>query len=500
MTFLIRPARRMNKQKNPNRQEILDRLENYLKGNYEEPIQILCGFWKDQQEAITYQELREAVMAGTLNEDTFRLWSQDYSRLLTDKLQSVWEEAMQAGSVSQQLMQRAGFEFDTQKVGVVKWIQRRGAEFVTSVTQEQKQAIQSLLVKSVIEGHSTDELARFIRPCIGLTEAQAKANLKYYDNIVATLKKEHPRMKLESIRKKAKEAAVKYAERQHRQRAMTIAQTEMVFAYNKGADEAIRQAQAQGMIGTVRKRWSTSGDDGVCDICNSLDGIEVDLDSDFSFKGKVLFMGHHRLPPAHPRCACAVEYIETSEPLQIPTEIHNMDEMSGLSAGVAEETGEGEGHEKPNYLGSLDDTSEDMIKSTLEKYELDIVKSDIENAVVITKTGLVFQCYGNKNGVYPNLDLGEELIGASVTHNHPIGSSNEYSFSNDDINLFISYGLKLLRGIDERYIYEFSRNPLEIDNYATMEEMMNSDGDLARHEAVIARAEELGIGYRRWKR
>ena len=57
-----------------------------------------------------------------------------------------------------------------------------------------------------------------------------------------------------------------------------------------------------------------------------------------------------------------------------------------------------------------------------------ITLMDIENAVVITKTGLVFQCYGNKNGVYPNLDLGEELMGASVTHNHPIGSSNEYSF------------------------------------------------------------------------
>lgn len=160
------------------------------------------------------------------------------------------------------------------------------------------------------EGHTVDELARLIRPCIGLTEGQAKANARYYDNIVANLRKEHPRMKIESIRKKAREAALKYAERQHRERAFTIAQTESAFAYNRGADEGIRQAQAEGYLGIVKKRWSTSGDDGVCEICASLEGMEIDMDAEFDFKGKILFRGHKLLPPAHPRCACAIEYIE----------------------------------------------------------------------------------------------------------------------------------------------------------------------------------------------
>ena len=91
-----------------------------------------------------------------------------------------------------------------------------------------------------------------------------------------------------------------------------IAQTERAFAYNRGADEGVRQAQEQGLLGIVKKRWSTSGDDGVCSICSSLDGVEVDMDKEFDFKGKILFRGHHMLPPAHPRCACAVEYIEES--------------------------------------------------------------------------------------------------------------------------------------------------------------------------------------------
>ena len=91
---------------------------------------------------------------------------------------------------------------------------------------------------------------------------------------------------------------------------MTIAQTESAFAYNRGADEGIRQAQTEGYLGIVKKRWSTSGDDGVCEICASLEGTEIDMDTEFDFKGKVLFRGHKLLPPAHPRCACAIEYIE----------------------------------------------------------------------------------------------------------------------------------------------------------------------------------------------
>ena len=164
------------------------------------------------------------------------------------------------------------------------------------------------------ESHTVDELARLIRPCIGLTEGDARANARYYDNIVATMRKEHPRMKIESIRRKALGASQKYAEKQHRARAFTIAQTESAFAYNRGADEGIRQAQGEGYLGTMVKRWSTSGDDSVCDICNALEGTEVDMDSDFDFKGKVLFAGQHMLPPAHPRCACAIEYIEVAAP------------------------------------------------------------------------------------------------------------------------------------------------------------------------------------------
>ena len=151
-----------------------------------------------------------------------------------------------------------------------------------------------------------------IRPCIGLTKPQAQANLKYYENMVKTLREQHPRMKAESIQKKARTAAMKYAERQHRQRADNIAQTEMAYAYNKGADESVRQAQEQKLIGEVIKRWSTSGDDMVCSLCSSLEGVEIGIDEEFSFKGIGTKVTTDLTPPAHPRCACAIEYIEVT--------------------------------------------------------------------------------------------------------------------------------------------------------------------------------------------
>lgn len=491
-TWWIKPAKRIKKGKSIDSQEVLQRLQRFLESDtvLEMPVRILARFWEDQQNVLGYQELRQIIQDGTVSWETLQLWTQDYSVLVANQFQKIWMDAMRAGAAEQPLLHGIRFSFQTQTSGVLNWIQQRGAAFITVCTEEQKQAIATLLTKKMRDSHTVDELSRMIRPCIGLTKEQAKANARYYDSIVENLKKEHPRMKLESIQKKAQDAAQKYAERQHRQRALTIAQTESAFAYNRGADEGIRQAQAQNLLGIVKKRWCTSGDDAVCEVCASLDGMELDMDADFKIKGRSLFQGQHMLPPAHPRCACVVEYMEVNSSQE------SMDPTSYLSAGNLETVDEKE-HEKPQYLGSLDEVSDSMIKSVLEKYESEIVESTIENAIVITKEGLVWHCYGNKENVYIDSDLGEILDGASVTHNHPRGSANEYSFSNQDMQLFLENNLKLLRGIDEFYIYELTRNPLELDEHRSIFELTEYDG---RHDKVISEAEKNGIGYRRWER
>lgn len=314
MAIRIKPATRVRKAKSIDSQEVLARLQDFLEGgaSQEQLVQVISGFWKDQRNVISYQELRQVVVDQTVSKEMLKLWTQDYSRLVANTFSVKWMEAAAAGAARQPLLQNSPFEFNMQHSGALGWLNRHGAEFVTSCIDEQRKAIAALVTKKMVDGHTVDELARLIRPCIGLTEQQAKANARYYDNIVKSLREDHPRMKEETIQKKAREAAQKYAEKQHRYRAMTIAQTESAFAYNWGADEGIRQAQAQGLIGEVRKEWSTSGDDSVCPVCSALDGTEIDMDDDFPIKLKAVFQGQHRLPPAHPRCGCAVKYIEIS--------------------------------------------------------------------------------------------------------------------------------------------------------------------------------------------
>lgn len=308
----IRPIRKVKTRES---QEVLQRLQLFLESDdvIKTPVRILTRFWEDQQHAIGYSELRQIVQDGTVSPEALQLWSQDYSVLVANQFYSVWMDAVKAGAARQPLLDDVPFSFRAQTKGILNWIRDRGAEFVTACTEEQKRAIATLLTKSIRDHHTVEELSQMIRPCIGLTKEQAKANFRYYHTIATNLRNEHPRMKAESIQRKAQEAAQKYAERQHRQRAMTIAQTESAFAYNYGADESIRQAQAQNLLGEVKKRWCTSGDDAVCEICASLDGMELEMDVDFKIKGKALFRGQHRLPPAHPRCACAVEYVEVEK-------------------------------------------------------------------------------------------------------------------------------------------------------------------------------------------
>lgn len=157
-------------------------------------------------------------------------------------------------------------------------------------------------------------------------------------------------------------------------------------------------------------------------------------------------------------------------------------------------------HDPPRLLETIDVSNQNVVQETLEKYEEQIVNSEVENAIVISENGEVYQCFGNLNGVWPDADLGEKLRGAYVTHNHPLGSDNEYSFSKADYNLFMDYNLKELCGIDDRYIYRLSRFDKTIDSYPSLREAIEQEGYMQRHSEVIHDAMEDGVGYIRRRR
>lgn len=486
MGFRIIPAKRVRKVKSKNGQEVLRRIEEYLNSDdIEEPVEILCNFWQDQQNVITYQELRQVVMDGAISQEIIQLWRQDYSVLVTNRLSALWTDAIMAGPAGQPILDDLAFEFNTQTPGILNWISEHGAGFVTDCTNEQQDAIAALVTKKMRDGHTVDELSRLIRPCIGLTEGDAKAAARFYDNIVATMKQEHPRMKVESIRRTALDATQKYAERKHRQRAMTIAQTESAYAYNIGADEGIRQAQSEGYLGIVKKKWNTSGDDAVCELCASLDGVEIGMDSDFNISGRLLFKGQHMLPPAHPRCACAVEYIEVDPPRESNFNANLEDEFADDQISMQK-------------LGEIDVEKTD---EALEYYENLFRNDNVENVIVIDKFGNVYHAAGSASSV----DIGiMDLKGACITHNHPISNGVVSFGENDFYFLRENQEIKELRCVNKEYDYSISvlkdmSNVVYNDIYREALQYFQEEGFEVQHRAMEILNERGYVKYVRKK-
>lgn len=293
--------------------DILDRLNSYLDANDGDPVQWLTRFWNDQQKAITYKELREAILAGQISETTLHEWQIAYSNLVTRRMKPLWQDAMIAANI-QAASKQGGFYFDPTARGAKEWVEIHGGEWITVIQEEQREAIAAMIGKAYSGDWDVDELARTIRPTIGLTTPQANANINFYNHVKESLLKDNPSMREATAIKRAREAATKYAAKQHRQRAQMIAETEMAFAYNNGADEGMKQAQEKGYIGKVKRVWSTADDELVCEICGGLDGVAIEMDEEFDFKGRDLYAGQKQTPPAHPRCRCAIKYEEVEPP------------------------------------------------------------------------------------------------------------------------------------------------------------------------------------------
>lgn len=165
----------------------------------------------------------------------------------------------------------------------------------------------------------------------------------------------------------------------------------------------------------------------------------------------------------------------------------------GLASGNGNKIGV-QPHDPPEFIRKLLD-GEDRRTVLLELEKL-IADEPIENAIVITKDGEIYRCTGTLNGVYPDVDLKGKLFGADVTHNHPVGSNHEYSFSKEDVSLFINYRLGLLRGFDNKFSYELDWNANNVDHQISIFEV---DEYSARHSMLIEQALVEGFGYRRKK-
>lgn len=293
--------------------QALRQLRSYL--NPEEPglVRFLCRTWNMQSTAITYKEIREAILSVRLGADVDGLsffrdameeWTQDYSTHVLNTVKPAWESALRAGAKSVE-KKVYDWKYTGQEEGIASWIESSSATFVTNSTETQLEALKHAVSRTAkYQDMSVDTLSHAVRPMVGLNKQQTERNLKYFESMIE-----------EGVSKKvALKRAARHAEELHRERAYTIARTELAFAYNHGEDMAIRQAQKDGYLGQMKKQWITADDERVCKICGGLDGVIIEMDAKFEFRTKLTYEGVKLTAPAHPRCRCVVIYVEVTDP------------------------------------------------------------------------------------------------------------------------------------------------------------------------------------------
>lgn len=286
-------------------QAALRKLRSFLDTSEPNLVYFLVNLWNAQGKAITYKEIREAILAGEISAEYLEQWTQDYNKFVVKHLFPAWEEAMRAAT-DEMAAKYKDWYFNPMSDSVKDWTRTHSAEFVTSVTQTQIDGLRAVIRRAAtLEDRNVDMLARAIRPMVGLYKQQAEANLNYYNTLINNGMSE----------KKALDLSIRYGARQHRYRGYLIARTELAFSYNQGLYEGVKQAQAKGYMGDVVKIWCTADDERTCEQCGKLEGKAIAMDEDFDIQTKLstaVSPTIKKVPPAHPGCRCSVLYKEVS--------------------------------------------------------------------------------------------------------------------------------------------------------------------------------------------
>lgn len=311
----------------PNYNQSIKRIRNLIDKQQPQLVFLLLKEWQKQQNYFTYKDIRQGLLDGSLTNSMIREWQDSYTQFISTHLAPIWEQAM--NDAAKQISNKyTSFSFNPTTANIKNWTANHAGELIVQLTDTQAKGINSLIQMAATTGMSVDELAKCIRPTVGLYSGQMTANFNYYQSVKNNLLKNNPHMTQSTAIKIASEKALKYAEKQHMYRAMNIARTELAFAYNRGEFESAKQAVQQGYMGHTVKRWIIAGDNRVCPICRSLEGEEAELESEYNIKSK----SDGLTPPAHPSCRCCLEYFEIEPPNKIIVNNNIVDEPSQASA------------------------------------------------------------------------------------------------------------------------------------------------------------------------
>lgn len=297
-----------------------------------------------------------------------------------------------------------------------------------------------------------------------------------------------------------------------RGKAYTIARTEGHRVTSEAEMDCLAAAKEKGA--DVVKEWVSTLDSVTRETHVELDGQVRELEEAFvipSSGAKAMYPGGFGIAKEDVNCRCCMnqrarwnlkseEYRYSraaGEVVSIRSDIYRQwkERYNEVVKGASEQhaLAGAEDHKPPAYLGKIDPTDHEAVQRALAAFEAESRELEYEKALVVTADGNLYECYGTEQEVYPNVDLGERIRGAIITHNHP-AAYTEYSFSKEDCALFEEYNLQILRGIDDKYLYELSRLHNEVEELKSIFDMIPEDSS---NEKVKDWASKHGYGFRR---
>lgn len=298
-----------------------------------------------------------------------------------------------------------------------------------------------------------------------------------------------------------------------RAKAYTIARTEGHRVTSEAEMDCMASAREKGA--DVVKEWISTLDNVTRATHVELDGQVRELEEEFvipSSGTRAMYPGGFGIAKEDVNCRCCMnqrarwnlkseEYRYSraaGEVVSIRSDIYRQwkERYNEVVKGAAADRHVLEGaedHRAPVYIGKISPTDREAAQRAIAAFEADNRELEYEKALVVTADGDLYECYGTEQEVYPNVDLGERIRRAIITHNHP-AAYTEYSFSKEDCALFEEYNLQILRGIDDKYLYELSRLHNEVEELKSIFDMIPED---SRNEKVKDWASKHGYGFRR---
>lgn len=206
-------------------------------------------------------------------------------------LETLRRDAVRAASLA--LVPSRG-QFSLINPQAVRAARTDSARLVTEITNSTRRGLQAVVQQAFTEGIPPKQLAKLIRPMVGLTERQAKA----------VLNRRAKRIEAGWDAARVEKDVAAYAERVRMRRAVTIARTETVKASVDGQVDAWREAQRQGLLPPrALQQWLVTPDDKLCPECSQMTGPRARAPIGGVF---LTPLGARTGPPMHPNCRCAV--------------------------------------------------------------------------------------------------------------------------------------------------------------------------------------------------